>query len=148
MQGRNQHVRRRWSVDLALPDDHGCPRWPAIKVLVGVIVGPKRRAFQRHTGEHAPRAGIRQYVRAQIRIRRCLGVAALRTRSRRCICAEFHFAVQQAANTPIVDHQKDEVGRFSANLESYAAASSAYIAGVPRGPVKSLPVRQIMVPRP
>src|ERR1041384_1330936 len=61
----DQLLRRRWYGHSTLKDDRFSLYFPVVDFLVGVIVGPHGRAFQRDAREQTASTRITQYFGAQ-----------------------------------------------------------------------------------
>src|SRR6266849_202346 len=122
LQGRDQVMRGRGSIHIRFHDDLCGACGFAIELAIRVFIGTERRALQRYTGKNTSCAGVAQNFRAHI----CISVggsrAAFRSSGDRCVRSQFNLGKQEAACAAVVHDEKNEVGGFSANLQTDATA--------------------------
>src|SRR5437660_7902148 len=78
---------------------------PAVETPVGIVVGAKRRAFQRNTGKYAARTRVAEHFGAERHIGGSLRVPPLRPGSNRGISTQLHFVVKHALCSAGIHYQ-------------------------------------------
>src|SRR5215472_11949305 len=95
-------------------------------MLVRIVVGTKRRAFQRDSREKTSSTRIRQYLRPHGHVRFGRGVPADGTCGSRRVAAEFDFAGQDARGGAWRHQQQDKVRGLAAQLQPGTAALESH----------------------
>src|SRR5712664_2149673 len=115
-------MRGRWSFHIRFRDDLGGACGFAVELATRVFIGTERRALEGDTGKRTSCAGVAQNFRTHVSVSVGGSRTALRSSGDRCVRSQFHLGVQEAACATIVHDVKNEVGGFSANLQTDATA--------------------------
>src|SRR5258708_5244923 len=115
-------MRRVRSRDIRFQNDFCGACGFAVELAICIFVGPERRAIERYARKNTSRAGVAQKLRTHVSIRISRSRTSLRSSGDRCVRSQLHLGAQQAASATVVHHEKNEIGGFSTNLQTNAAA--------------------------
>src|SRR5580700_9892055 len=108
--------------DFSADHDLSCREFAAIDILGGIVVRSKRRTLERNAGKKTSRARVTEDFRTHVGIRIRGSIASYGACRHRGITAQFHFAVENRIRASFIHYEQNEVGSFSADLESNTAA--------------------------
>src|SRR6202790_401237 len=90
----------------------------AIDISAGVVVGTNRGAFQGDSCKHATRTRVAKDLGAHPSIRIRGRVTPLGSTGNGSIGTQLNLAAENGVHAAAIHDQQDQVGRFSANLET------------------------------
>src|SRR5215472_5304620 len=107
----------------------------SVDAAIGIFIGTEGGAFERNAGKNAASAGIAEHLGSHVGVGFRGSGATLGPGCNRSVAAELDFAVKQAFGTAIVHDQNDEIGGFSSDLKTEAAAFECIHGGSAPGSV-------------
>src|ERR1700679_2345354 len=122
VQDRDHVLRGWWDGDVASEHEFLGWNFGTVDAFVGVVIGTNGGTLERHAGEKTASPRVAEDFGTHGDIGFGGGGASDRTRGRRSISGQVHFAAENSVRASIIHDEKDEVGGLAAELQTKAPA--------------------------